>query len=77
MEYSGKASNTQHNPGPVQSALEKKEMILGGWNSHREANNTQYHPGPVKDAIEKKEMIPGGWNWQRKAAITSRIQALV
>ena len=43
----GKASNTLHNPGPVQSALEKKEMIHGGWNTH-------YDPGPIEYAMEEK-----------------------
>ena len=52
----------------LQSALEKKVMIPGGWNSHREANNAQYHHAPVKGAIEHKEMFPGGLNRQRKAS---------
>ena len=65
MESQRKESNTQHNPGPIQSAL---VMIHGGWNSHREASNTKHNPGPVEDAIEEKEMIPGGWNRQREAS---------
>ena len=28
-------SNTEYYPDPVQSALEKKEMIPGGWNCQR------------------------------------------
>ena len=42
----------------------KKEMIPGGWNTHREAYNTQHHTGPEKDTIEEKEITPGGWNRQ-------------
>ena len=33
------ASNTKHNPGPVEDAIEEKEMIPGGWNRQREASN--------------------------------------
>ena len=47
MEKPGKARNTQQNPDPVQSALEKKDMIPGGWNTH-------YDTGPVEDAMEEK-----------------------
>ena len=47
-----KASNTQHDPGPDQSALVKKVMIYGGWNSHREVSNTKHIPCPVEDTIE-------------------------
>ena len=32
-------NNTDYYPDPVQSALEKKEMIPDGWNSHRESAN--------------------------------------
>ena len=60
-----KASNTQHDPGPIQSDL---EMIHGGWHIHREASNTKHNPGPVENAIEEKEMIPGGWNRQSEAS---------
>ena len=60
-------NNKEYYPDPVQSALEKKEMIPSGWISQREATNTQHHPGLVKDNMEEKEMIPGGWNRQRKA----------
>jgi hypothetical protein len=35
------ASNTKHNPGPVEDAIEEKEMIPGGWNRQREASNNQ------------------------------------
>ena len=63
--YQRKASNTQHDPGPIQSDL---VMIHGGWNSHREASNTKHNPGPVEDAIEEKEMIPSGQNRQREAS---------
>ena len=48
-----KASNTQHDPDPIQSALVKKGMIHGGRNSHSEASNTKHNPGPVEDAIEE------------------------
>ena len=32
-------SNTEYYTGPVQSALEKKEMIPDGWNSHNKSAN--------------------------------------
>ena len=32
-------SNTEYFTGPVQSALEKKEMIPDGWISHRKSAN--------------------------------------
>ena len=38
---------TQHNLDPVQHALEKKDMIPGGWNAH-------YDTGPVEDTMEEK-----------------------
>ena len=58
-------NNTEYYPDPVQSAMEKKEMIPGGWISQREAANTQHHPGLVEDNMEEKEMIPGEWNRER------------
>ena len=61
------ANNTQHNPGPVQSSLEKKDMIPGGWNIYREATNTNIILAH-RDAIEDKDRIPGGWKRQRKAS---------
>ena len=63
-----KKNNTEYYPDPVQSTMEKKEMIPGGWISQREAANTQHHPGLVEDNMEEKEMIPGGWNRQREAS---------
>ena len=48
-----KASNTQHDPDPIQSALVKKVMIDCGWNRHSEASNTKHNPGPVEDTIEE------------------------
>ena len=56
------------NSQPVQSVLEKKEMIPGGWISQRKAANTQHQPDLVKDNMDEKEMIPGGWNRQREAS---------
>jgi hypothetical protein len=35
------ASNTKHNHGSVEDAIEEKEMIPGGWNRQREASNNQ------------------------------------
>ena len=55
------ASNTKHNPGSVEDAIEEKEMILGGWNRQREASNYQQDPEPVEGALEE-EMFPGGLN---------------
>ena len=36
-----KASNTQHDPGPVEDAMEEKKMIPGGWNRYREDSNSE------------------------------------
>ena len=44
------ASNRLHDLG----AIDKKEMIPGGWSSQREDSNIQHNPGPVKGALEKK-----------------------
>ena len=49
-------NNTEYYPGPLQSALEKKEMIHCGWISQRKAASTQHHSGLVKDNMEEKEM---------------------
>ena len=60
--------NTQHNPGPVNGALEKKKEINPcEWTSQRKARITRHDPGPVEDGMEEKEMIPCGWKRQRKA----------
>ena len=41
-------SNIQHDPGPVEGALEKRMIITGGWNSQKEpqesTNNTHEKP---------------------------------
>ena len=57
------ASNTKHNPGPVEDAKEEKEMIPGGWNRQRKTINNPYDPGSVEGALEE-EVFPGGWNGQ-------------
>ena len=49
-------NNTEYYPGPVQSALEKKEIIPGGWISQRKAANTKHHPSLLKDNMEEKEI---------------------
>ena len=64
---SRKASNNQHDSGPVHNALLKKVMNHGGWNSHREESNAQHNTGPYEDAIEEKVMIIGKWNMKRHA----------
>ena len=53
------ASNTQHKPGPVEDAIEEKEMIPGGWNRQREANNNQQDTASVEGTLEEK-MFHGG-----------------
>ena len=67
------AGNTQHDPGPVQGTLDKKEMITGELNNQRDTSTTQHGPGPVEDATEEKEMILGG----RRPATTNRILTLL
>ena len=47
------ASLTQHDPGPVEDAIEEKEMIPGGCNRQKEASNDQYNPGSVKGNLEE------------------------
>ena len=60
--------NKQHDPGPFEGALDKKDMITGDLNNQRETSITQHDPGPVEDAMEEKEMIPGGRNRQIEAS---------
>ena len=51
-------NNTEYYPGPVQSALEKIEMIPCGWISQRKAASTQHHPGhPVKYPFYKHHKL--------------------
>ena len=57
------ANSTKNNPGPVEDAIEEKDMISGGWIRQREAIINQQDPGSVKCASEEK-MFPGGWNGQ-------------
>ena len=53
------ASNTKHNPGPFEEAIEEKDMIPGGWYRQREASNNLYDPASVEGTLEE-EMFPGG-----------------
>ena len=53
MEKPVKARNTQHNPDPVQSALEKKYMIPGGWNTHYDTGPVELNMAGIPQRIEK------------------------
>ena len=63
-------SNIQHDPGPVEGALEKRMIITGGWNSQRKASITQHDTSLIEEAMN--EMIPSEWNRQAEASNTQQ-----
>ena len=50
MDIQREANNTKHDPGPVEYAMEDKEITSGGWNSQSEARNANQYPDHVEDA---------------------------